>query len=74
MASDRLGEFQPARVIALLNRHEVRYVLIGGLAAAMHGSPTVTVDIDICYEREPANMGAAGIGAGRSSRAPAGCP
>ena len=30
--------------------------MIGGLAAAMHGSPTVTVDIDICYEREPANL------------------
>ena len=56
MASDKLGEFQPARIIALLNRHEVRYVLIGGLAAAIHGSPTVTVDIDICHEREPANM------------------
>lgn len=32
-------------------------MLIGGLAAALHGSPTVTVDIDICYEREPANLG-----------------
>ena len=56
MASDRSGEFQPGRVIALLNRHEVNYILIGGLAAAMHGSPTVTIDIDICYDREPANL------------------
>ncbi len=31
----------------VLNRHGVRYILIGGLAAAIHGSPYVTVDVDV---------------------------
>ena len=49
-------EFQPAAVLARLNRHGVRYVLIGGLAAALRGSPSVTQDVDICYGREADNL------------------
>ncbi len=45
-------DFHPERVIGLLGRHGVRYVLIGGLAAVTHGAPLVTQDIDICYARE----------------------
>lgn len=41
----------------MLGRHGVRYVLIGGLAAVTHGAPIVTRDIDLCYAREPANLG-----------------
>jgi predicted nucleotidyltransferase len=55
--TDRLApDFQPAKVIAVLNRHGVRYVLIGGLAAALNGSPSVTQDIDICHARDDANL------------------
>lgn len=32
----------------ILARHDVRYVLIGGLAATLHGSPLTTGDVDIC--------------------------
>lgn len=53
---DARGEFQPEAVIGLLGRHEVRYVLIGGLAAITHGAPLVTQDIDVCHDREPANL------------------
>lgn len=52
----RPPDFQPEAVIRLLGRHEVQYVLIGGLAAVTHGSPIVTVDIDLCYAREEANL------------------
>lgn len=31
-----------------LDDHSVGYVLVGGLAAVLHGSPTVTNDADIC--------------------------
>jgi hypothetical protein len=31
-------------------------VLIGGLAAVTHGSSTVTVDVDICYSTDDANL------------------
>jgi hypothetical protein len=38
-------------IIACLERHGVRYVLIGGLAAVLHGFPQVTFDADICPAR-----------------------
>ncbi len=34
----------------------MRYVVIGGLAAVLHGSPTSTGDADICPERTPENL------------------
>jgi hypothetical protein len=34
----------------------VRFVLIGGLAARLHGSPTVTNDLDVCYARDSDNL------------------
>ena len=39
-----------------LTEHGVRFVLIGGWAAKLQGSPSVTADIDVCYAREPANL------------------
>jgi hypothetical protein len=51
-------EFRPEEVIRLLGRHRIRYVLIGGLAAITHGSSAVTVDVDVCYARDPENLGA----------------
>lgn len=53
---DRGAEFQPESVIRLLGRHEVRYVLIGGLAAITHGAPLVTQDVDLCHDRTAANL------------------
>lgn len=55
--TDRLApDFEPAAVIGLLKRHDVRFVLIGGLAAALRGSPSVTQDVDICYARDEQNL------------------
>jgi hypothetical protein len=48
--------FRPADVLAALQRHDVKYVLIGGLAATLHGSPVTTQDADICPERDPENL------------------
>jgi hypothetical protein len=50
------GAFDPFRVLRTLERHGVRFVLIGGLGARLHGSPSVTNDTDICYERTADNM------------------
>ena len=50
------AEFKPEAVIRLLGRHEVRYVLISGLAAVTHGAPLVTQDIDLCYARDVENL------------------
>ncbi len=43
-------------VLEVLIRREVQFVLIGGLAARLHGSPTVTVDVDICPARDTDNL------------------
>jgi hypothetical protein len=48
--------FQPIEMLRLLERHEVRYVLIGGLAATLHGSPLRTGDADICPATDPRNL------------------
>jgi hypothetical protein len=47
---------RPRELVATLEAHKVRYVIIGGLAAVLHGSPTVTGDADICPERSPENL------------------
>jgi hypothetical protein len=48
--------FDPIGAIQVLQRHEVRFVLIGGVAGRLWGSPTMTNDVDICYDRERANL------------------
>jgi hypothetical protein len=30
--------------------------VIGGVAGAVHGSPSITQDLDICYDRRPDNL------------------
>ncbi len=51
-----LQEFQPERILEILIRREVRFVLVGGLAAQAHGSPSLTGDLDICYARDRDNL------------------
>lgn len=48
--------FDPARLLALLATHQVDFVLIGGLAGALHGSPAATNDADICPSRASDNL------------------
>lgn len=42
--------YDPFRVLRTLVAHEVNFVLIGGVAMRLHGSPRVTNDTDICYD------------------------
>jgi hypothetical protein len=44
------------RLCRLLNRHRVRYLLAGGVAANLHGSVRATRDVDILVPRDLANM------------------
>lgn len=44
------------KVCRLLNRHRVRYVLAGGVAANLHGSVRATKDVDILVPKDVANM------------------
>jgi hypothetical protein len=40
----------------LLGSCKVQCVLIGGVAAALHGSSIPTQDLDVCYARDSANL------------------
>lgn len=53
-----MTEFDFLGVLGALHASGVRFILIGGLAARLHGSPTVTVDVDICPASDPANLDA----------------
>src|SRR5688572_7053206 len=50
--------FDPARLIRVLLEHGVSFVVIGGVAANLLGSPTVTQDLAICHDRSRANLDA----------------
>lgn len=43
-------------VCRLLNRHRVKYLLAGGVAANLHGSVRATKDVDILVPRDLKNM------------------
>jgi predicted nucleotidyltransferase len=45
-----------ARVLQILSRNQVAYVLVGGVAATVHGSARLTQDIDLLYQRSPDNI------------------
>ena len=49
-------EFRPERILEVLAAHRVDYVMIGGLAAAIHGSDLVTGDIDITPATDDENL------------------
>lgn len=48
--------FSPVALLRVLVRHDVRFVVIGGVAGNAHGSATATLDLDICYARDNANL------------------
>jgi len=48
--------FDPLMALRTLIDHRVRFVLIGGYAGALRGSPVITGDVDICYARDDENL------------------
>ena len=48
--------FDPLLALRTLVDHEVRFVLIGGYAGALRGSPVITGDVDVCYARDDENL------------------
>jgi hypothetical protein len=49
-------EFDPRPILDVLVRHEVDFVLIGGLAGTALGSAYVTYDVGVAYERSNENL------------------
>lgn len=48
--------YDPERLLLVLAKQGVRSVVIGGVAATLHGSAMVTADLDIAYERTRENL------------------
>ena len=44
------------QLLERLSGRGVDYIVIGGVAATAHGSVRMTLDLDILYSREPANL------------------
>jgi hypothetical protein len=51
-----LVPYRPDQILQVLERHEVDYVVIGGLAAELRGSPYTTRDVDVTPSRNRANL------------------
>ena len=54
--SDAAPPLHRAALLGTLSRHGVRFVLVGGLAAQVHGASRATQDADICPEWNAENL------------------
>jgi hypothetical protein len=45
-----------AQIAAVLTKHQVEFIVIGGQAEVLFGSPRVTYDVDLCYRRSEVNL------------------
>jgi len=52
----KADDFDPVRMLRALSEAEVEFVLIGGMAAILHGDVGVTIDVDIVPARTPENL------------------
>jgi len=48
--------FDPRSLIEALTADKVKFIIVGGVAANLHGAARVTFDLDICYERSEDNL------------------
>jgi hypothetical protein len=51
-----VAPFDPERLFKVLRRHRVKFVLIGALAARLHGFPRLTADADITPADDKRNL------------------
>jgi hypothetical protein len=52
-----MPDLDPGAIARVLNRHGVRFVIIGGIAAQLHDLPVpATVDIDVTPARDRQNL------------------
>ena len=56
MASQEHAELRLKEIVEHLSRHEVDFVLIGGMAGMALGSAYPSYDVDIAYARDPENL------------------
>lgn len=49
-------ELDALRLFGALESAGVDFIVVGGIAAVLHGSPSLTDDVDICYARDETNL------------------
>jgi hypothetical protein len=49
-------KFDPVAICTILNQEGVEYIVLGGFAAVIHGSPLPTEDIDVLPSRTQLNL------------------
>jgi predicted nucleotidyltransferase len=49
--------FDLGRLLGVLTAHEVEFLVVGGVAAALQGAPVTTQDVDIVYRIDEENIG-----------------
>ena len=51
-----MADFRPRALLAHLVSYGVDFVVVGGIAGTLHGSPRDTFDLDICPSMDEANL------------------
>jgi hypothetical protein len=44
-------------LLSNLAEHQVKFIVVGGIAAALQGAPIATFDLDLVHSRSPENIG-----------------
>lgn len=55
MESEAVG-FRPKAILEMLAKHDVDYIVLGGIASVIYGSPFPTSDVDVVPELKVANL------------------
>jgi hypothetical protein len=45
-----------AKLLQMLGAHQVEFIVVGGMAAVLHGAPVTTQDVDVVHRRTPENI------------------
>jgi len=56
VASRFRPRFDPLQLIETLQRHDVAYVVVGGVGARLHGAPHQTRDLDVAARQDEPNL------------------
>jgi hypothetical protein len=43
-------------ILKVLTRHNVDFIIVGGVSAVLHGAPVTTFDLDVLHARNPENI------------------
>ena len=54
--TNKYQTFDPELMLKTLMRHDVRFIVVGGVCCVLHGAPINTLDLDIVHDRTFQNI------------------